>query len=291
MLKLSYKQWKSIPGYKNYMISEDGDVYSLPRKKILAQAYNWAGYKVVTITNDSGFRAPRKVHRLVYLAFIGPLDPTKVVDHKDDNKLHNHYTNLQQITPSENSTKSFITGRNKDKVVWSKQFIEEICKLIIKNLPEKEIFESLGIDYENNKIQCNHLIGQLRRNELHSDVTSKYDLSHYIPSINRKDVKLSVNQVKELYIRLLFDDVTAAELARKFNITYSSACKIRDKKTWKLVTDEIDKQFGIDRSVMSSTTIPWVVFNFKDNQQEYGHKLMVVGENPLNGNAGININI
>lgn len=273
------------------MISENGDVYSLPRKKILAQAFNWVGYKVVTVTDDHGFRAPRKVHRLVYLAFVGKLDPSKVIDHKDDNKLNNHYTNLQQITSSKNSIKSFITGKNKDKAVWSKEFIEEICKLIVKNLSEKEIFETLGIDYESNRKQCNILIGKLRRNEIHSDITSKYDLSNYITSINKKDVKLSVNQVKVLYIRLLFDDVSVAELARLYGITYSTACKIRDKKTWRLVTDEIDKEFGIDRTVKSSTTIPWVVYNFKNNQQEYGHKLMVVGENPLNGNASINVNI
>ena len=235
MLKLNYKKWKNIPGYKNYMISENGDVYSLPRKKILAQAFNWAGYKVVTVTDDHGFRAPRKVHRLVYLAFVGKLDPSKVIDHKDDKKLNNHYTNLQQITSSENSVKSFITGKNKDKVVWSKEFIEEICKLIVKNLSEKEIFETLGIDYESNKKQCNILLGKLRRNEIHSDITSKYDLSNYITSINKKDVKLSVNQVKVLYIRLLFDDVSVAELTRLYGITYSTACKIRDKKTWRLV--------------------------------------------------------
>lgn len=289
MLQLSRKEWRPIPGFRNYQISEDGDVFSLVRNKMIAQSFNWAGYKVVTITDDTGYRAPRKVHRLVYLAFVGKLIDGMVVDHKDDNKLHNHYTNLQQITPSENSTKSFISGANNDKVVWTKDFVEELCKLMMDNVPEKEMFESMGIDYESNCYNCNHLIGQLRRGEIHKDVTSKYDLSRYVPSINKKDAKLTIQQVQELYVRLLFDDETAAHLARAYGITFSSACKIRDKKTWRAVTDPIDDKLGIERSVESSTTIPWIVYDFYDDQQEYGHKLMVVGEIPLNGNAGTDL--
>lgn len=289
MIKLDYKTYRQIPGFHNYLISEDGDVYSKPRKKFIAVALNWAGYKVVTITDDNGFRAPRKVHRLVYRTYIGPFEDGKVIDHKDNNKLNNHYSNLQQITPSENSSKSFISGKNKEKVVWTKLMIHEICKMMEENVPEQDIFESLGIDYDKNRYNCNHLIGDLRRGTIHSDVTSQYDLSKYIPAINKKDVKLSIHQVKELYIRLLFGDDTISDLSRIFHIGYSSICKIRDKKTWKQLTDEIDEKFGINRKVTSSETIPWIVWNFLDNQQEYGDKLMVVGEIPLNGNGGSEI--
>ena len=54
------------------------------------------------------------------------------------------------------------------------------------------------------------------------------------------------------------------------------------------MSDKVNPQlsYWIDRSVESSTTIPWIVYDFYDDQQEYGHKLMVVGEIPLNGNAG-----
>lgn len=238
MLKI--KEFKPIPGFSKYSIFEDGTVYSNVRNKVIAKTRNWAGYWVVTITDDSGYRAPRKVHRLVYSAYIGPLDPEKVVDHKDDNKDNNHYSNLQQITPSENSTKSFITGLNKEKVVWTKSMIHDICRMMEKNTPNKIMFKALNIDYDANRYNCNHLIGDLKRGTIHKDITSQYDLSRYINAVNKKDAKLTSEQVQMIYMDLMFG-VTAAELARAYNTTHSTICKIRDKRTWCTVTDWIDE--------------------------------------------------
>lgn len=235
-------KFKTIPGFSRYMISEYGDVYSIPSKKIIAVAKNWAGYLTVTITDDKNFRSPRKVHRLVYLTYIGPLKDNLVVDYKDDNKLNNHYSNLQQVTPSFNSTKSFITGGNKNKVVWSKEQIALICEMMEQNIYSPKIFESIGVVYQKNREACNHLIGQLRRGEIHQDIASKYDIKNYVIGINKKDVKFSIDEVQNIYMRLLFGE-TPAELAKEYNVSHSTICKIRDKKTWKIVTNKIDEYF------------------------------------------------
>lgn len=42
------------------------------------------------------------VHRLVYQAFIGELDNTKVINHIDGNPKNNHVSNLEQVTQKEN---------------------------------------------------------------------------------------------------------------------------------------------------------------------------------------------
>lgn len=202
-MKLNLSKFKPIPGFNRYLISEDGIVYSKVRNQIIAQYKNWAGYITVTITDDNGFRSPRKVHRLVYLTFVGPLDPNLVVDHKDDDKNNNHYTNLQQITPSANSTKSFISGKNKEKVVWTKEMIHQICKMTQNFVSETEIFEKFGVDYDKNREQCNVLIGQLRRGQIHKDVTKLYNLSLYYGGINKKDHRLEIYEVQNIYMNLL----------------------------------------------------------------------------------------
>ena len=53
------------------------------------------------------------VHHLVAEAFHGPRPNGYVVDHKDENKLNNHATNLQYISRSENQKKSFVVGNSK----------------------------------------------------------------------------------------------------------------------------------------------------------------------------------
>ena len=239
---LDLTKFKTIPGFSKYKISEFGDVYSVIRNKIIASTKNWAGYVVVTLTDDTGFRSPRKVHRLVYITYVGKIDEDKVIDHKDDNKLNNHFSNLQQITPSENSTKSFISGKNKFKVKWTKMQIELICEMMEQNAKNVDIFKNLGIDYYSHRSQCNMLLGQLRRGEIHKDVSKKYHLSNYICGINRHDSKLDISDVRNIYMRLLFGD-RASDLSKEYHVTHSSIRKIRDKKTWKHATDFVDQYF------------------------------------------------
>lgn len=232
---------KTIPGFSNYMISEDGKtVYSIKRDKEIAHAISENGYEVVTITDDDGYRAPRKVHRLVYLTYVGELIPGMTIDHIDNDPMHNHYTNLQQISQSENSMKSFTEGKNKDKAVWDKGTVDNICRLLAKNTSEHDIFRKLKIDYDKHRVACNHLVGQLLRGDIHKDITAKYDLSGYINGINKKDRKLTIDQVSKIYEDTKFGGIPAFRIAKQYQVTYSTICKIRDKKTWKSVTDSID---------------------------------------------------
>lgn len=42
------------------------------------------------------------LHRIVYQKFVGDLDPLLQINHKDGNKKNNHFSNLEQVTQSEN---------------------------------------------------------------------------------------------------------------------------------------------------------------------------------------------
>lgn len=95
------KQWKLVPGWAAYAVSEDGEVYALSRLvggrrirgKYLKPFYA-AGYATISMCYE-GVASKHRVHRLVLQAFVGPQPPGKPLGlHKDDNRANNHYTNL-----------------------------------------------------------------------------------------------------------------------------------------------------------------------------------------------------
>ena len=80
-----------------YYISADGDVYSTYCNRLLKHNIDIDGYHRVDIHSKH-----KKIHQLVYETWIGPIDQTKQINHKDDDKNNNHYTNLYQGTQKEN---------------------------------------------------------------------------------------------------------------------------------------------------------------------------------------------
>ena len=237
MLKLIC-HWKDIPGYPGYKISEDGLVWSSKRNILIAKARNYAGYHVVTITDANGFRAPRKVHRLVYSAYVGPLEDGKVIDHIDNNINNNHYKNLQQITPSENSIKSFITGKNKDYVAWDRKTVEKICKWLSKGLSNKNIYKMLKLSRKEDKEKCSRLIWDILHGTRHQSIAQRYDFMKR-SSENNPSIKICSKEVVEIYKTLQNSD-DLQSIAKKYNVTTACVKRIRSKQSWKWVTDKID---------------------------------------------------
>jgi hypothetical protein len=65
------------------------------------------------ISNRKWIIRHMQVHRLVYLVFKGPIPRGYYVDHINFNKLKNAVSNLQLLTPAENSKKSLKDGTTK----------------------------------------------------------------------------------------------------------------------------------------------------------------------------------
>lgn len=102
------KQISKIKGIKqegfdfsDYIVSEDGYVYSNKTKKKLKQFQTQKGYLRVTLY-DKGSRLTFYVHRLVALAFIEDADAGLEVNHKDFNKHNNKLSNLELVDRAEN---------------------------------------------------------------------------------------------------------------------------------------------------------------------------------------------
>lgn len=109
----------TLPGFERcleYYVNREGQILSTKRKKskILKATKNESGYMQVRLTQLLG-RAKTitvPVHKIVAFAFL-PTPPVPYgnkkgqvnIDHIDDNKQNNHFTNLQYLPNSANSTK------------------------------------------------------------------------------------------------------------------------------------------------------------------------------------------
>lgn len=91
-------------GGLNYVIFEDGSIKKRRGKGMIKLFPDKDGYLKASVTANYKTEN-RMVHRLVYEAFVGPIPPGLTVDHKDNNKLNNHYSNLQLLEARDNAIK------------------------------------------------------------------------------------------------------------------------------------------------------------------------------------------
>lgn len=89
--------------FYNYIVFENGEIYSNYVHRFLNPDITKHGYKQVTLYIN-GNPKRFKVHRLVALLWLGEAPKDKpTINHKDGNKLNNNYTNLEYATYYENN--------------------------------------------------------------------------------------------------------------------------------------------------------------------------------------------
>lgn len=94
---------RKIKGFENYLIDENGTVYSLYSNKVIKPFCKKDGYLKVQLYKD-GKRFYICVHRLVALTYLeDSFEEGLEVNHKDANKLNNNVDNLEWITHAENT--------------------------------------------------------------------------------------------------------------------------------------------------------------------------------------------
>lgn len=81
-----------------YWVSSHGRVAN-PDGDILKPDRHWKGYRRIKTRE----RKNVPVHKLVVMAFIGPIPEGFTVDHLDENKEHNAPINLEVVTNAENT--------------------------------------------------------------------------------------------------------------------------------------------------------------------------------------------
>ncbi len=96
---------QSIPGYDNYRVASNGDVWVFINGKFLhtlTPQINNAGYLRINLLSNLGKWRFFLVHRLVAELYKPNIYDLPDVDHIDGNKMNNNYSNLEWVTHSEN---------------------------------------------------------------------------------------------------------------------------------------------------------------------------------------------
>ena len=97
------ERWRDIDGFEGrYRISDHGRVFSLLSKKLLNIYTNSHGYQCVYLYLDGHYKN-FKVHRLVAVAFVPNPYNLPQVNHKNEDKTYNYYTNLEWCSAAYNN--------------------------------------------------------------------------------------------------------------------------------------------------------------------------------------------
>ena len=103
-----------INNYSNYLIYNNGDIYSKKYKKFLKPRKDKHGYLRVDLCDDNHVRKTIKIHQLVGIAYLNHNLENRdyVIDHIDADINNNYLHNLQRITRIQNSRKKNVTRKN-----------------------------------------------------------------------------------------------------------------------------------------------------------------------------------
>lgn len=93
-----------------WWITESGIIISKKLNKPRKTFVTPSGYEVVGYTHPQKGTQNFLVHRLVAKYFIHEIPDGMCVNHIDGNKLNNHVSNLEIVTPKENTQHAFKTG-------------------------------------------------------------------------------------------------------------------------------------------------------------------------------------
>lgn len=94
---------ENLIDYSNYVISEDGRIYSIHYHRYFKGTIQSNGYLQVKMTCKDGIRRPFGIHRVIWFYFKGEIPENLQVNHINENKLDNSIFNLNLLTPPDNS--------------------------------------------------------------------------------------------------------------------------------------------------------------------------------------------
>ena len=147
------EEWRNIPGFNGkYQASNLGNVKSLNYKhtgkeRILKPGKTSKGYLFVALSKNGKVKE-LYVHRLVWIAFKGPIPDGMEINHLDECKTNNNLENLSLATPKENINWGTHNGRVaktlRRKVEQHTLYGTHICTWFSTKGIEKELGYSQG---------------------------------------------------------------------------------------------------------------------------------------------------
>ena len=149
------EQWRDIPGYKGYQVSDCGRVRSCRRRKrgswiILQSARHPKGYLTVSLYGKR--KRTYAIHRLVLMAFVGPCPPRHEACHRNGKKQDNRLANLYWGTRLDNEKdmkrlgeKNTPRGERQGQSKLTTKEVKEIRRLAKSGIPQHKIADMFGV--------------------------------------------------------------------------------------------------------------------------------------------------
>jgi len=106
---------KEIPGFENYIIYEDGSVWSTYKQDFISTCFaKSTGYRQINLYSN-GKRKTMGIHVLLALAFIPNPENLPIIDHIDRDRKNNNLNNLRWYDYSGNTL-------NHDKILLKEKY-------------------------------------------------------------------------------------------------------------------------------------------------------------------------
>jgi hypothetical protein len=101
-----------IQGYSNYIVYDDGRIFSKKRNKFIKPRLHSGGYHQVSLCKDGKYKN-HYIHRLVGVHYIDNPDNKPQIDHINRIRTDNRVCNLRWTTRSENCCNKGLKQNNK----------------------------------------------------------------------------------------------------------------------------------------------------------------------------------
>ena len=154
---MSAMEWRPIPSFPDYEVSERGDVR---RRRVTAQGTvagklmkPWVredGYRMYILRRDKKSFHPR-AHQLVAEAFIGPrpFDGAEVC-HKDGTRSNDHWENLRWDSRSANHMDkrrhgTSIGGERHHRAKLTREDIAAVFEMRARGMTQRDIGAAVGV--------------------------------------------------------------------------------------------------------------------------------------------------
>jgi len=137
-----------IKNFSNYYCDENGNIFKMKQGQ-LSPCSHWIdkdNYHRIMMYNDDGKRKSMAVHRVVYQCFVGELIDGLTIDHQDSIKSNNHFSNLVQMSFSENSKKENVGKTNpRSNRKLTPEIINSVFKMRSEGVSFNEISRRIGM--------------------------------------------------------------------------------------------------------------------------------------------------
>jgi hypothetical protein len=156
-------EWRTIPGFSRYDISEYGQIRCGLNAKKIHKAHLKPGQLLVLGKDEQGYlrcwlRSDQsnvirvRAHQMVALAFCGPRPSKKhFALHWDDNPINNHYSNIRWGTQKQNIDDAYRNGHvpcgedHHQTLLTNKQVREIRRRFPVENRTLKSFGKEFGV--------------------------------------------------------------------------------------------------------------------------------------------------